>query len=92
MSEGNSAQLEIVPLKTKKRKKRTIFRPEETQVLKDYFVRNHKPSSEEFERLAKQLDKTKLEIQVWFNNRRQAVRPTERRAEPQPVLRRFYQP
>lgn len=61
-----------ISLEAKERKKRTTYSKEEDHFLMDYFIhRSTKPSSSEIESISEKLNRTKQEITVWFNNRRQ---------------------
>lgn len=58
----------------KTRKRRTNFKPEAVQVLKEFFRQNAHPTMEEIEKLSKQTAYSFKEIKVWFNNRRQSCK------------------
>ena len=57
---------------SKTRKRRTNFKPETVQMLKEFFRQNAHPSVQEIEELSKRTDYSFQEIKVWFNNRRQS--------------------
>lgn len=59
------------------RKKRRRTSPMELQILEEEFSRCPKPSKTLREDIARRVDMTEKAVQIWFQNRRQAVRKQE---------------
>ncbi|KAL1743859.1 hypothetical protein HDZ31DRAFT_83137 [Schizophyllum fasciatum] len=60
------------------KKKRKRADANQLRVLNDVYARTAFPSTEERHQLAKQLDMSPRSVQIWFQNKRQAMRSTHR--------------
>ncbi|KAL1680388.1 hypothetical protein EV122DRAFT_262447 [Schizophyllum commune] len=60
------------------KKKRKRADANQLRVLNDVYMRTAFPSTEERHQLAKQLDMSPRSVQIWFQNKRQAMRSTNR--------------
>lgn len=73
------AEMMHIAEKAKDRKKRTYYSKTEKAFLIDYYSRNSKPSSNELQKIGKELDRTSQEIAIWFNNHQQSLRNKKRK-------------
>ncbi|KAF7321743.1 Homeobox domain-containing protein [Mycena kentingensis (nom. inval.)] len=62
------------------KKKRKRADAQQLKVLNDTYARTAFPSTEERLRLAKQLDMSPRSVQIWFQNKRQSMRQTNRQS------------
>nr|ABU92523.1 POU class 6 [Eleutheria dichotoma] len=59
---------------TKKRRKRTSFSPEVLDMLNDLFMKNPKPSFDEMNDIARQINRDVTTVKVWFCNKKQSLK------------------
>ncbi|EPQ57549.1 homeobox-domain-containing protein [Gloeophyllum trabeum ATCC 11539] len=64
------------------KKKRKRADAAQLKVLNDVYQRTAFPSTEERQELAKKLDMSARSVQIWFQNKRQAMRQSNRQANP----------
>ncbi|KAJ6666885.1 hypothetical protein lerEdw1_018887 [Lerista edwardsae] len=67
-------------LSSSKRRKRTVFSPEQLEILEDAFRKNMKPGIHQREELAVVTRIPEDRLQVWFQNRRARYRKEARKA------------
>ena len=66
---------------SKKRKRRTSFTPSALEILNLFFEKNTHPTGSEMTELAEQLNYDREVVRVWFCNKRQALRNTNKKVE-----------
>ena len=66
----------------KKRKRRTSFTPCALEHLNQFFERNTHPTGPQMTDLSEQLNYDREVVRVWFCNKRQALRNTIKKLEP----------
>jgi len=66
----------------KKRKRRTSFTPQALDSLNIFFEKNTHPTGAEMTDLAEKLNYDREVVRVWFCNKRQALRNTIKKLEP----------
>jgi class 6 POU domain transcription factor len=80
---GNQTLTEFIGSESsKKRKRRTSFTPSALELLNLFFEKNTHPSGSEMTELAEQLNYDREVVRVWFCNKRQALRNTSKKVEP----------
>ena len=52
------------------RKKRTVYTDKQLETLREYYVKQPNPNSDDIEKIANNIGLTKRNVQVWFQNKR----------------------
>ncbi|XP_055520324.1 POU domain, class 6, transcription factor 1 [Leucoraja erinacea] len=67
---------------SKKRKRRTSFTPQALEILNVHFEKNTHPTGQEMTEIAEQLNYDREVVRVWFCNKRQTLKNTIKRLQP----------
>ena len=58
-------------LTAEEKRRRVVFSPDQTEILRRYFIKNPYPTQSEFDILASRLGLEARKVYTWFTNQRQ---------------------